>query len=167
MREIFRWLRGSGYITFSGEPDRKQAARVIGAITLDKHSHNLDWWEGEAQFYCQPFKQLLFEEKETVTPSSNVAWNNGDVICRPVWRLTPNAASATVTVGGKNFTVTGLTSNSVIWIDSDTMEIFNSDRTALLTKDSTGEFPVLATGDNEITGSGWSKIIIEKRERYL
>ena len=26
VREIYSWLRGSGYVTFSGEPDRKQLA---------------------------------------------------------------------------------------------------------------------------------------------
>ena len=59
VRDIYNWLRGSDYVTFSGEPDRRQPARIIGAITLNKHSHNLDWWTGEVQFYCQPLKQLL------------------------------------------------------------------------------------------------------------
>jgi phage-related protein len=43
-------------VTFSGEPDRKQAARVIGAITLNRISRNMDKWQGEVQFYCQPLK---------------------------------------------------------------------------------------------------------------
>ena len=51
VREVYNWLRGSGYVTFHGEPDRKQMARVIGAITLTKHSRNSDWWTGEVQFY--------------------------------------------------------------------------------------------------------------------
>ena len=165
--KVFDWLRGSGYVTFSGEPDRKQAARIIGAVTLNKHSYNLDWWAGEVQFYCQPFKQLLNEAKVTITSSGAAVRNSGDVSCRPMWKLTPSATSATVTVGGKTFTVTGLTSGTVIWIDSDSMEVWNAAKTALLTVNSTGEFPVLAAGNNTVTGSGWSSIEIEKRERYL
>ena len=45
--------------------------------------------------------------------------------------------------------------------------MWNAAKTALLTKDSTGEFPVLEAGNNTVTGSGWSSIEIEKRERYL
>lgn len=173
VRDVYKWLRGAGYVTFSGEPDRRQAARIIGAITLNKQSRNLDWWVGEVQFYCQPLKQLLFEERDTIASSGSSAWNSGDVTSRPMWRVTPGGSSITLTVTGDGtpednaITVTGLTANSIIWIDSDTMEILNSDRTALLTKNSSGNFPVMAPGENVITGTGWNKIIIEKRERYL
>ena len=169
VREIFRWLRGSGYITFSGEPDRKQAARVIGAITLDKHSYNLDWWEGEAQFYCQPFKQLLNEAKVTITSSGSTVRNNGDVSCRPMWKVTVASGKTSISLaaGGNTIAVTGLTGGSVIWIDSDVMEILNSDKTQLLTKNSSGDFPELAVGNNTVSGSNWASIEIEKRERYL
>ena len=54
-----------------------------------------------------------------------------------------------------------------IQIDSEVMEVLNSDRTATLTKYSLGGFPVLFPGENSVTGSGWSAIEIEKRERYL
>lgn len=169
VREIFRWLRGSGYITFGGEPDRKQAARVIGAITLDKHSHNLDWWAGEVQFYCQPFKQLLNEAKETITSSGSTVRNNGDVSCRPMWKVTvaSGKTSISLTAGGNTIAVNSLTGGSVIWIDSDVMEILNSDKTQLLTKNSSGDFPELTVGNNTVSGSNWASIEIEKRERYL
>ena len=167
VREIYNWLKGADYVTFSGEPDRKQPARIIGAITLNKHSYNLDWWTGEVQFYCQPLKQLIQENTVTITSSGITVRNNGDVICRPVWKVTPSGSSATITIGGKSFTVTGLTSGTVIGMDSDAMEVWNAAKTALLTVNSTGEFPVLTPGANAITGSGWSAIEIEKRERYL
>ena len=67
VRNIYRWLRGSGFVTFSGEPDRKQAARVIGAITLNRVSRNIDNWAGEVQFYCEPFKRLLIENTAQIT----------------------------------------------------------------------------------------------------
>lgn len=173
VREIYDWLRGSGYVTFSGEPDRKQQARVIGAITLDKHSHNLDWWSGEVQFYCQPLKEKLIPETVTITASGSTVRNAGDVNCRPVYKVTASGSSLTITAAGDStpaentITVTGLTGGDVIWIDADTMEVWNADRTELLTKDSVGAFPELSPGANTITGSGWSRIEIEKRERFL
>ena len=36
-----------------------------------------------------------------------------------------------------------------------------------LTANSTGDFPVLDVGSNTITGSGWSKLAFERRERFL
>ena len=47
MREILNWLKGDGYVTFGGEPDRRQKARVIGAVSMNRHSKNTDWWTGE------------------------------------------------------------------------------------------------------------------------
>ena len=169
VREIYNWLKGSGYVTFSGEPDRKQAARIIGAITLNRHSYNLDWWTGEVQFYCQPLKQLLAEAPVTITSSGASVRNNGDVTCRPMWKVTvaTGKTSITLAAGGKTITVTGLTAGSAYYIDSDTMEVWNSDKTALITVNSTGDFPVLEPGANTVTGSDWSSVEIEKRERYL
>ena len=167
VREVFKWLRGSGYVTFSGEPDRKQAARIIGAVTLNKLSRNLDKWQGEVQFYCQPLKQLLFEQDVTVTSSGTHVRNNGDVTAKPRIKLTPSGTSATVTIGGKTFGLSSLTSGTAVIIDSAVMEVTSLDGSTLLTKNSTGAFPVLACGDNTITGSGWSKLEIAKRERYL
>ena len=167
VRDIYNWLKGSGYITFHGEPDRKQKARIVGAITLNKHSRNLDWWVGEVQFYCQPLKENLTEDMVTVTSSGSAVMNTGDVESRPKITAKASGSSMTITIGGKSLTITGLTSGNEYIIDSEIMEVTNANRTALLTKDSVGSFPMLAPGSNTITGSGWSKLIIDRRERFL
>jgi phage-related protein len=173
VNKVYEWLRGAGYVTFSGEPDRRQKARVIGAITLNRVSRNLDNWAGEVQFYCQPLKERMAEEKVTVSASGAVVRNNGDVICKPMWKVTPSAATAKIKAAGAGITgddeitITGLTSGVVVWVDSDTMEVWNADRTALVTKNSTGDFPVLGQGVNTVTGEGWSALEIQKRERFL
>ena len=174
VRDVYKWLRGDGYVTFSGEPDRRQKARVIGAITLNKISRNLDNWAGEVQFYCQPLKEIIHPEAAiTVTSSGAAIRNNGDVICRPMYKITASGSSISLTAtgngtpGDNTIAVTGLASGDIIWIDSDTMEVWNEDKTELLTVNSEGNFPVLAPGKNTITGTGWSRIDIEKRERYL
>ena len=167
VREIYDWLRGSDFVTFSGEPDRKQPARIIGAITLNKHSTNLDWWTGEVQFYCQPLKQLLQEKVTEITASGTEIRNSGDVREKPLIKVTPSGSTAVIAADGKTITVTGLTSGTAIWIDCGIMDVFNSDRSASLLKDASGKFPTLACGANTITGSGWSKLEIERRERFL
>lgn len=167
VRKVYQWLRGAGFVTFSGEPDRKQEARIIGAITLNKHSYNLDWWTGECQFYCQPLKQLLHETAEEFTASGAVILNSGDVEAKPRIKLTASGTSATVEAGGKSLTVTGLTSGNVYIIDSETCTATNADGTVNMLHNTSGGFPVLAVGENTVTGSGWSKIEMQKRERYL
>ena len=167
VRDVFRWLRGSGTVTFSSQPGLQQAARVVGAVTLEKHSRNLDWWEGEVQFYCQPLKEKLQEETVTVTSSGTSVRNAGDVIAKPHIVATANATSMTIAAGGKLLEITGLTSGTKYTIDSDIMEIGLAEGVGLWTANSIGEFPVLKPGSNTITGSGWSKLEIEKRERFL
>ena len=166
-REIYDWLRGADYVTFHGEPERKQAARIIGAVTLNRFSRNLDIWTGEVQFYCQPLKQLLADPMVTITSSGTSVVNRGDVTAKPLIKLTASAASATVAAGGNSITITGLTSGSNYYIDSDINEVYNADRTVILTPNSTGAFPVLLQGGNSVTGSGLSKLEIERRERFL
>ena len=166
VREVYKWLRGSGFVTFSGEPEKKQPARVIGAITLNKHAYNLDWWVGEVQFYCQPLKELIREAETTLTEAGSVL-NGGDVTAKPLWKVTPSGSSVTLKVNSKDFVITGTTSGTAILVDSDVQEVTDATRTTLLTKNSTGEFPVLHSGVNTIAGSGWSKIELTKRERFL
>ena len=170
VRNIYKWLRGSGFVTFSGEPDRKQAARIIGAITLNRVSRNIDHWAGEVQFYCQPFKQLLNEPTETVNSSGATVRNGGDVTCYP--RITVNAVDAgqdiTVTMGGKTLRInmTGMADTGCI-IDSETMMVTNYAGFANLTYLTSGEFPILAAGNNTVEFTNVSSIVIQKRERYL
>lgn len=167
VREVYKWLRGSGFVTFSGEPDRKQEARIIGAITLNKVSRNLDNWAGDVQFYCQPLKQLLTDSPVQITSSGSAVQNTGDVESRPRIKATASGTSMVITAGGNSLAIINLTSGQDYYIDSEIMEIYNSDRSALLTKNSLGDFPTLQPGSNTITGSGWSKLVIERRERFL
>ena len=166
IRQIFAWLRGAGYVTFSGEPDKKQEARIIGAITLPRHSYNLDWWEGEVQFYCQPLKEKLFDDIVTLTAAGTVR-NSGDVASRPLIKAKASGTSMTVSGGGNSLTLTGITSGSTYQIDCDSMEVLSADGTTILTDKSSGDFPKLEPGANTVGGSGWSKLEISRRERFL
>ena len=167
VREVYSWLRGSGYVTFSGEPDKRQKARIIGAVTLNKHAYNIDWWVGEVQFYCQPLKEMLQETATEITSSGSKVPNAGDVISFPKILATASSTSMTVAAGGRTLTITGLTSGTKYVIDSDIMEVTLAEGVGALTKNSSGEFPVLAPGSNTVTGSGWSKLVFDRWERFL
>ena len=172
IREIYSWLRGDGYVTFSGEPDKRQAARIIGAVTLNRISRNMDAWRGEIQFYCQPLKELLRKETVTVTPGGSVT-NRGDVTALPKLRVTCTGDGSggpmdtVITIGGKSFTVVGNYATTILSIDCEAGIVTDPSEQANWTSYSSGAFPVLNVGVNTITGSGWSQIVIDRRERYL
>ena len=175
MREILNWLKGDGYVTFSTDPDRRQKARVIGAITLNKHSYNLDWFTGEVQFYCQPLKERLAEELQTINSgdATKIIVNNGDLWARPLVKLTTTATSVWFQfTKGNNYRRIDIDmsnlSNQDIYVDCETMEVYDSPRTGWMTWRATvPNWPVLYAGENTLTGGGWSKAVITKRERFL
>ena len=167
VREIMNWLKGEGYITFSGEPDRRQKARVIGAVSLNRHSRNSDYWTGEVQFYCEPLKELLNTAATEITSSGSTVANTGDVKSRPKITATASSTSMTITANGKTLTITGLTSAAQYIIDCEAGMVTNAAGTENLTANSSGNFPELLPGGNTITGSGWSKLVFDRRERFL
>ena len=75
------------------------------------------------------------------------------------------AASLSVTVNGKTITVTN--PPGTIIIDSLIQEVVNESKTAYYTDRSAGPFPILNTGSNSVSGSGWSQLQIYTRDRYL
>ena len=183
IREIYNWLRGSGYVTFCGDPDKRQPARVVGAVTLQKHSRNLDMWVGEVQFYCQPMKERLEDTSETISGSTNL-YNRGDVISKPLFKFAYNndgshtAGVATIHISGNSqlptptadmnrIIVRNLTQGQVVWVDSETMTVLNADKTAILNAQTSGFCPVMGTGLNTVSGYGWTSLQIWKRERFL
>ena len=168
VRNVYKWMRGAGFVTFSGEPDKRQAARIIGAITLNRISRNMDRWAGEVQFYCQPLKEKLIAEADTVAPNG-VVKNTGDVDEYPLIELTSTGTSVTVTAGGKSLTISSIESGTVLAIDCAAKNVImtaDSVRTDITGK-TTGEWPKLAEGENAVTGSGWSTATIRRRERFL
>ena len=173
VRKVYDWLRGSGYLTTSSEPDRRQPARIIGAVTLDKVSKNLDIWAGECQFYCQPLKELLIPEK-TITNEPVSVINRGNVIEKPLYKVTvmtnqyPMVLSVSHTEGSsatyEAISIEG--GNSPVYIDSETCEVYDSLRHSIMDLAS-GTFPVLRPGANSINGEWWNKVEITRRERFL
>ena len=167
VREVYDWLRGSGYVTFSGEPDRRQKARIIGAVTLNKHAYNLDWWTGEVQFYCQPLKELLQGKTTEITASGTAIRNSGDVTEYPRIIMTASATSASITIGGNTTLITGITSGVKYVLDSEIMEMITETGGTIVTNKTSGKFPMIPPGSQTVTGSGWSKLVFERRERFL
>lgn len=159
-----RWLRGDGYVTFSSQQNLKQRARVINAVTFTKHSRNSSWWEGQVQFYCEPLKEQKSETAVEVTESGTVVSNPGDVESRPRITIT-GSGNVTIRIGSNSISITGSESGWVI--DSDMQWVLNASGTPQMGV-YTGNFPVMAPGNNTIQFTGSiTKLTIEGRWRYL
>lgn len=159
-----KWLRGNGYVTFSCQPELKQKARVINAVTFKKHSRNSSWWEGEVQFYCQPLKEMANETAIEVTASGTQITNPGDTESRPLITIT-GSGDVTVRIGEKNISITGAESG---WkIDSDLEWVTNSSGTPQMGV-YTGKFPTIPAGNSIVQFTGdITKLTIQGRWRYL
>jgi phage-related protein len=160
------WLRGDGYVTFSTQADRRQKARVIGAVTLEKKSRNLDWWEGDVQFYCNPLKETLVDEPDMeIDESGGDAFENpGDVVAKPLIQIR-GSGLITVTCGGKTLTIDNCVDKW--YIDSDAEWV--TDKNGVPQEGvCSGDFPVFAKGMNTVLYTGnISKLIIRSRWRFL
>lgn len=164
VRAAEAWLRGDGYVTFSGQPDLKQRARVINAVTFKKHSRNSDWWDAEVQFYCEPLKEAATTEADIeVTTSGATVTNPGDVDAKPRIEIT-GSGDITLQMGGNALVLYGVTSGMIV--DSDTEWVLKNGvpQQGIYT----GKFPVLKPGDNTVAFTGnVSKLTITPRWRYL
>ena len=160
---VENWLKGAGNVTFSSQPTLQQAARVIGAVELQKHSRHLDWWEGDVQFYCSPVKTDPAENTIEVTSSGATVANPGDMTAYPLIQITGSGA-VTVSCGGNVLTIPDCTSGWAIdseneWILAGGVPQGNV---------CSGDFPILKTGNNTLAFTGSiTKLTITPRFRYL
>jgi phage-related protein len=153
-------------VTFSGEPDKRQMARVIGAVTLNKVSRNLDLWRGEVQFYCQPLKERIYKETSTVS-RGGVIRNTGDVAEKPLITVVNTSANFTVGVGSRGIIIAAPSTGMQFKIDCDAQIVIYANDNAMELVSAGSRFPELAMGENILTGSGWSSATVERRERFL
>ena len=104
---VYKWLRGSGYVTFSGEPDVRQPARIINQVQLTKISKHLSYWEGAVQFMCQPLKELIHEPEYAVTNGATLV-NLGDVTEKPVFTLEGAYGNIALGIGDSELLIANL-----------------------------------------------------------
>lgn len=170
VHDISRWLRGEGWITFSGEPDKRQQARVVNQTQFKKVSHHIDYWEGTVQFLCHPLKELVCPRTYGVTGGQSIV-NLGDVSERPVLTLEGAYGDLTVAAGpGEPLVIAGLdASYGGCVLDCDARELLSFDKTELLTRLTAGDFPCLPVGRSTltVTGSHTGTITITRAEKWL
>ena len=156
------WLKGAGVLTLSSQPGLEQAARVIGAVTMGKHSRNLDWWEGDVQFYCEPFKHAIGEQDIEITESGTEVSNPGELPAFPLIEVT-GSGNVTIYCGARTLIIPNCVSGWVI--DSENEWILDGGVPVMGA--CSGEFPVFQPGENMVTFTGATSLTVTPRFRYL
>lgn len=157
------WLRGGGYVTFDTQPDLQQKARVINAVTFKRHSKNANYYTGDVQFYCEPFKSLTDEEDIEVTESGDTLTNPGTLPALPEIQIEGSGA-VSISINGVTLIIPELTSGWTAdcankWICQNGVPQMNAWQ---------GEFPEIPVGESTILYTGnVTAITITPHWRYL
>lgn len=157
------WLKGEGYVTFDTQPTLRQRARVINAITFNRHSKNANYYTGEVQFYCNPIKNLIDEDVIEVAESGTLLTNLGTLPAFPEIQIEGSGA-VSITIDDKTLIIPDLTSGWVAdcenkWICQNGVPQFGAWR---------GQFPEIPVGESTLLFTGnITQITIIPRWRIL
>lgn len=160
---VENWLKGAGVLTLSSQGNLEQNARVIGAVELQKRSWNLDWYEGDVQFYCEPVKHAVNEQPISVTVSGAAIENPGDMIAFPRIEITGSGA-VTIRIGSRELIIPECESGWVIDSENEWILQVNTPQGNVCS----GEFPILEKGTNYVTYTGAvTGLLVTPNIRYL
>lgn len=131
---IAAWLRGSGELILSSEPDYVYFARVLKEVSADRVYQGL--YSGSVAFMVQPGKRKAIPEPDiTVTAANTPIYNPGDLPARPVYTLTgsgrmiltitPQATQSEVVIDPTDTAWEETLTGAII--DSDTMTVTTPD----------------------------------------
>lgn len=161
MQTALNWLRGSGTMILGNEPDYAYSVRLDAQLQMDKQYTNM--WSGSLQMRTEPFKRASAASSAIEVTTSGATVNNpGNVPARPKITLT-GSGSATLTIGGKTLTFTGLTSGTVVDLQNQWIIVSGSPVAGI----ASGEFGAFPAGNSMVTFTGLTKVTIPQDWLYV
>lgn len=162
--ELLNWLRGSGKVIFSNDPEYAYSARIYSEISLEKIMRGHQHRAFSLSFLCDPCKEqaipdpavsMALVDSNNNDLTSGTLYNPGNIPARPLITVTVEG-TLTLTVNDVEFTVTDTNNgaSATIKIDCDAEMATNADGTANLTSYTYGYFPTLVPGLNTIEWDG-------------
>ena len=158
--EICAHFKGSGWLIFSSEPDRKYKARVANQIEF---SHVIRHFKRfVVEFEVQPFGYDIFEQTITKTAPFSL-FNIGTFESEPIITIFGNG-NITLYVNNKSIYLKEITDKIII--DSEMKNAYNN--SVSLNYKMSGDFPALSLGENNISWIGnVTKLEIQPNWRWL
>ena len=157
------WLKGDGYVTFDTQPALRQKARIINAVTFQRHSKNANYYTGDVQFYCEPIKRALTDTDIEVTSSGTTLTNPGTLPAFPEIQM-EGSGEVSISIDGKTLIIPDLTSGWTAdcenqWICLNGVPQFGAWQ---------GEFPQIPVGTSTVLFTGSiTKLTITPPWRYM
>lgn len=162
VQAVRNWMRSAeGYkrLQDNYDTDHFRMGMAVGVLEFTPAQQN----KGanlQLVFNCKPQRFLLTGETE-LTPATGSTISNPTLFeAKPLITFSNPTSSASISCGGKTLTATGSYSGSVT-IDCETQNIYSGSNN--LNSKFSGEFPVLAPGNNTITFSGVSSFKLTPR----
>ena len=158
--EICAHFKGSGWLIFSSEPDRKYKARVANQIEF---SHIIRRFKRfVVEFEIQPFGYDVFEQTLVKTAPFSL-FNIGTVDSEPLITIF-GTGNITLYVNNQSISLKEIAGS--ITIDSEMQNAYNG--AASMNNKMSGEFPILSLDENHVTWLGnVTKLEIQPNWRYI
>ncbi|MBC2196313.1 phage tail protein [Listeria booriae] len=161
IEDVKRWLRGSGQLITHNDLDKYRTVK----IKQEPREYQNEWdtfWTVDVTFRCEPFRRQINEPTVTLTAGTNAIFNNGNEESFPVFRFKVTSGNVVLTINNETFTILSPPANTEFTLNTEN-GICYADGTYIRT---TGEFPRLIEGDNNIFLSG-SIVLAEMDKRSL
>ena len=153
-------FKGSGWLTFSNEPDRRYKARVSNTITLAHVIGKIKRFPVE--FEVQPF---AYERNPKIISKSDPFGivNPGTFESEPIITLHASG-DVSLLINGKTITLSDIT--ETVTIDSETMNVYSG--SVSMNNNMAGDFPIFNVGNNSIFWTGnVAKVEVQPNWRWL
>lgn len=158
--EICAHFKGSGWLIFSSEPERKYKARVSNQIEFSYIIQHLKRFSVE--FEVQPFGYDIFEQKLVKTAPFSL-FNIGTFESEPIITIF-GTGNIILYVNNQNISLKEITEE--ITLDSEAMNAYYG--TTSLNNKMSGEFPKFDVGENRINWTGnVTKVKVKPNWRWL
>ncbi|MFA0816028.1 MAG: phage tail protein [Anaerofustis sp.] len=141
------WLTGSGFVTFSNEPDKQYMAKIINSVPLKEIIPTFRTFI--IQFSCQPKKYSIENDLITIDTSPAMISHPGTENAKPVIKV---YGTGTIDITINSTVVHMKNVVDYVTIDSSIMDAYKD--TELKNSDMYGEFPEFVPGTNNISWTG-------------
>ena len=171
IREIYRWLSGTGNLIFSEENDKLYHVR---SISLAPERLSVRFGKVNVEFTVEPFAYAVNPTGQVITQDFEIIRNGGSIFAAPEIMLKPRSAGdISIDVNGASFVIkvpSELVGKTVI-VDCEVQVAYylgDNNEKISITHMTYNDFPLLKTGENYIRYSGSaSDVVCNVRERWL
>ena len=150
--EVIEYFNSEGTIVFSNEADKYYNYQILEQIDFKKL---IRFKTAKVRLHVQPFKYPLQEQPITISGETTVT-NEGNIYARPTLNISGSGNVEVILNGQEIFAIDLGEDATNITIDTNQMEAYNPDTTALMNRQVTGDYNLfkIETGNNTVSITG-------------